>query len=127
MKKILFIVLILFGVVAMLSCENNVSYKSVSMKEGLALMEKSSDYVLLDVRRPDEFAAGHIPGAIMLTNEEITKEKAEKLLSDKNQTVFVYCRSGRRSNEAAQKLADYGYTNVIEIGGILDYTGTLEF
>ena len=111
----------------MLSCENNVSYKSVSMKEGLALMEKSSDYVLLDVRRPDEFAAGHIPGAIMLTNEEITKEKAEKLLSDKNQTVFVYCRSGRRSKEAAQKLADYGYTNVIEIGGILDYTGTLEF
>ena len=111
----------------MLSCENKLTYKSVSMEDGLKMMDNSDGYILLDVRRPDEFAAGHIPGAVLFTNEEITKEKAEKLLPDKNQTVFVYCRSGRRSKEAAQKLADYGYTNVIEIGGILDYTGTLEF
>ena len=111
----------------MLSCETKNTYTSVSMDEGLKMMADSRDFILLDVRRPDEFAAGHIPGAVLFTNEEITKEKAEKLLPNKNQRIYVYCRSGRRSKEAAQKLADYGYTNVIEIGGILDYTGTLEF
>ena len=102
------------------------SYKSVSMDEGLALMEKTSDYVLLDVRRPDEFASGHIPGAVLFTNELMTLEDAEKLLPNKNQRIFVYCRSGRRSKEASQKLVDYGYSNVIEIGGILDYSGVIE-
>ena len=102
------------------------SYKSVSMDEGLALMEKTSDYVLLDVRRPDEFASGHIPGAVLFTNELMTKADAEKLLQNKEQRIFVYCRSGRRSKEASQKLVDYGYSNVIEIGGILDYSGVIE-
>ena len=61
------------------------SYKSVSMDEGLALMEKTSDFILLDVRRPDEFAAGHIPGAVLFTNELMTKDDAEKLLQNKEQ------------------------------------------
>ena len=102
------------------------TYKSVSMDEGLKMMAESSDFVLLDVRRPDEFASGHIPGAVLFTNELMTKEDAEKLLPNKNQRIFVYCRSGRRSKEASQKLVDYGYTNVIEIGGILDYKGDIE-
>ena len=102
------------------------SYKSVSMDEGLALMEKTSDYVLLDVRRPDEFAVGHIPNAVLFTNELMTKADAEKLLPNKEQRIYVYCRSGRRSKEASQKLVDYGYSNVIEIGGILDYSGVIE-
>ena len=102
------------------------TYKSVSMDEGLKMMADSSDYILLDVRRPDEFAAGHIPGAVLFTNEFMTKADAEKLLPNKNQRIYVYCRSGRRSKEASQKLVDYGYSNVIEIGGILDYKGDIE-
>ena len=102
------------------------TYKSVSMAEGLKTMAESRDYILLDVRRPDEFAAGHIPGAVLFTNEFMTKADAEKLLPNKNQRIYVYCRSGRRSKEASQKLVDYGYSNVIEIGGILDYSGVIE-
>ena len=102
------------------------SYKSVSMDEGLKMMADSSDFILLDVRRPDEFASGHIPGAVLFTNEFMTKADAEKLLPNKEQQFFVYCRSGRRSKEARQKLVNYGYSNVIEIGGILDYSGVIE-
>ena len=102
------------------------TYKSVSMDEGLKMMAESCDYILLDVRRPDEFASGHIPGAVLFTNELMTLEDAEKLLPNKKQRIYVYCRSGRRSKEASQKLFDYGYTNVIEIGGILDYEGEIE-
>ena len=102
------------------------TYKSVSMDEGLKMMAESSDYILLDVRRPDEFASGHIPGAVLFTNELMTKADAENLLPNKNQRIYVYCRSGRRSKEASQKLVDYGYSNVIEIGGILDYKGDIE-
>ena len=102
------------------------TYKSVSMAEGLKMMADSSDFILLDVRRADEFAAGHIPGAVLFTNELMTKADAEKLLPNKNQRIYVYCRSGRRSKEASQKLVDYGYSNVIEIGGILDYSGVIE-
>ena len=102
------------------------TYKSVSMDEGLKMMADSSDYILLDVRRPDEFAAGHIPGAVLFTNELMTKADAEKLLPNKSQRIYVYCRSGRRSKEASQKLVEYGYSNVIEIGGILDYSGVIE-
>ena len=102
------------------------TYKSVSMDEGLKMMAESSNFTLLDVRRPDEFASGHIPGAVLFTNELMTKADAENLLPNKNQRIFVYCRSGRRSKEASQKLVDYGYSNVIEIGGILDYKGDIE-
>lgn len=102
------------------------TYKSVSMTEGIKIMAESSDFILLDVRRPDEFASGHIPGAVLFTNELMTKADAEKLLPNKNQRIYVYCRSGRRSKEASQKLVDYGYSNVIEIGGILDYEGEFE-
>lgn len=106
--------------------KNTNNYISVSMTEGLKMMETEKDFILLDVRRYDEYSSGHIPNAILLTNETITKEKTSALLKDKNQKIFVYCRSGRRSKEASQKLADYGYTKVIEIGGILDYKGNLE-
>lgn len=115
------------GKITMSENENvKLSYKSVSMAEGLKMMADSSDFILLDVRRPDEFAAGHIPGAVLFTNELMTKADAENLLQNKNQRIFVYCRSGRRSKEASQKLVDYGYSNVIEIGGILDYSGVIE-
>ena len=100
-------------------------FQQVSMQEGLELMESDSGYILLDVRRIDEFEEGHIPGAINIPNESIgTEEIAE--LPDKNQTIYVYCRSGNRSKQAAQKLVELGYTNVIEFGGIIDYFGEVE-
>ena len=102
------------------------TYKSISMDEGLKMMAESCEYILLDVRRSDEFASGHIPGAVLFTNELMTKEDAEILLPNKEELIFLYCRSGRRSKEASQKLVDYGYSNVIEIGGILDYKGDIE-
>ena len=102
------------------------TFKSVSMEEGLKLMADDKDFILLDVRTLEEFAGGHIPGALQLTNETFTKQDAENLLKDKTQTIYVYCRSGRRSKQSSQKLVDFGYTNVIEIGGILDYSGVVE-
>ena len=89
------------------------------------MMENESGYVILDVRRPDEYAAGHIPGAINVANETIgTAEIPE--LPDKDQLILVYCRSGRRSKEAAEKLVKLGYTNIVEFGGILDWKGEIE-
>ena len=105
--------------------EQKSGYKQVSMEEGLELMEADSDYILLDVRRDDEFEEGHIPGAINIPNESIGKEEIAEL-PDKDQTIYVYCRSGNRSKQASQKLVDLGYTNVIEFGGIIDYSGEIE-
>ena len=95
------------------------------MEEGLELMKEDSGYILLDVRRTDEFEEGHIPGAINIPNESIGTEEIAQL-PYKNQTIYVYCRSGNRSKQASQKLVDLGYTNVIEFGGIIDYSGEIE-
>ncbi len=89
-------------------------------------MAGDKDFVLLDVRTPEEFAAGHIPGSVQLTNETFTEQDAEKLIKNKSQTIYVYCRSGRRSKQSSQKLVDFGYSNVIEIGGIIAYDGPIE-
>ena len=106
--------------------EQKSGYKQVSMEEGLELMEADSDYILLDVRRDDEFEEGHIPGAINIPNESIgTEEIAE--LPDKNQTIYVYCRSGNRSKQAANKLTALGYKSIVEFGGFMDYTGEIEY
>lgn len=109
----------------MKDAEEQLDFKQISMKEGLELMEADSDYILLDVRRIDEFEAGHIPGAVNIPNELIGAEEIAEL-PDKNQTIYVYCRSGNRSKQAAQKLAGLGYTNIVEFGGIIDYSGELE-
>lgn len=104
--------------------QNN-TYKQVSMDRAMEIMKSESDYIILDVRRPDEYSAGHIPGAINVPNESIgTAEIPE--LPNKDQLILVYCRSGRRSKEAAEKLVKLGYTNVVEFGGILDWPGEIE-
>ena len=86
------------------------------------MMELDDDHVVVDVRRQDEFDEGHIPGAICIPNESII-DTQPKELPDLDQIILVYCRSGRRSKEASQKLFDMGYTNVFEFGGIIDWTG----
>ena len=101
------------------------SYRQISMDEAVKMMKDDKNYIILDVRRPDEYAEGHIPGAINVPNEEIgTAEIAE--LPNKSQLILVYCRSGRRSKEASKKLVKLGYTNIVEFGGILDFKGEIE-
>ncbi|MBQ3256681.1 MAG: rhodanese-like domain-containing protein [Oscillospiraceae bacterium] len=104
--------------------EQTNTYRQISVDEAVVMMAQESGYIILDVRRPDEFAAGHIPNAINVANEDIgTAEIPE--LPDKEQLILVYCRSGRRSKEAAEKLVKLGYTNIVEFGGILDWTGEI--
>ena len=98
------------------------SYTQISQDEAKKMMEQDNEYVIVDVRRPDEFAAGHIPEAICIPNENIGSERPEEL-PDLNRIILVYCRSGNRSKLAAQKLSDMGYGNVYEFGGIIDWTG----
>lgn len=100
------------------------TYRQITMDEAVTMMAQETGYIILDVRRPDEFAAGHIPNAINVPNETIgTDEIAE--LPDKDQLIMVYCRSGRRSKEASEKLVKLGYTNIVECGGILDWKGEI--
>ena len=101
-------------------------YTSITMEEAKKVFAATGDYIILDVRRADEFAEGHIPGAINIANEDIIDTEPEEL-PDKNQTIYVYCRSGNRSKQAAAKLVAMGYTNIIECGGIIDWTGEIEF
>lgn len=102
------------------------TYKHISMDDAKQIFEADDDssYIILDVRRADEFADGHIPGAINVANESIGAAAPEGL-PDKNQLIYVYCRSGNRSKQAAEKLVALGYTNIVEFGGIIDWTGEI--
>ncbi len=100
-------------------------YKQISQAQAKEIMDTSSDFILLDVRTEKEFAAGHIKGAILIPDYEI-RLRAEKELPDKAKTILVYCRSGRRSKLAARDLAELGYTDVLEFGGIIDWKYGIE-
>ena len=124
MRKVLPILLsaLMFTGCAGASNSQTNTYRRITMDEAVTMMAQETGYIILDVRRPDEFAAGHIPGAINIPNESIgTAEIPE--LPDKDQLIMVYCRSGRRSKEASEKLVKLGYTNIVEFGGILDWKG----
>lgn len=98
----------------------NNTYVQISAEEAKALMDSETDYVIIDARTQEEYDAGHIPGAVLMPEYEVA-QRAEKELTDKNQLILVYCRSGRRSKIAAKALTDLGYTNVREFGGIIDW------
>lgn len=101
------------------------SFTRISQETAKQMMAADDGHVIVDVRRKDEYESGHIPGAILIPNESIGA-KMPKELPDLDQVILVYCRSGRRSAEAAQKLYNMGYTNVYEFGGIIDWTGDIE-
>lgn len=101
---------------------SSATYTQISQEEAKEMMGKDDDHIVVDVRRADEYAAGHIPGAILIPNEKIGTEQAAEL-PDLDQIILIYCRSGNRSKQASQKLADMGYNNVYEFGGIIDWTG----
>ncbi|MDO4788258.1 MAG: rhodanese-like domain-containing protein [Johnsonella sp.] len=101
-----------------------VEFKSISQDEAKKIMEGEDSYLIVDVRTKEEYATGHIPGAILIPNESI-KESEPKELPDKDEIILVYCRSGNRSKQASKKLADMGYTKVYEFGGIINWTGDI--
>lgn len=100
------------------------SYMQVTAEDAIEMMQSEQNYVVLDVRTPEEFSEGHIPGAINVANETIGKGEIAEL-PDKNQVIFVYCRSGNRSKQASEKLVELGYANVVEFGGINSWPGEI--
>ncbi len=102
--------------------EGRAAYRQISQDEAREMMAKDDGHIVLDVRRQNEYDAGHIPGAVLLPNESIGTERPQEL-PDLDQVILIYCRSGNRSKQAAQKLADLGYTNIYEFGGIQTWTG----
>ena len=129
MKKLL--ILFLLPVMLLTACgqanenDREASYMNITAEEAKEIMDTEEDYIILDVRTQEEYDQGHIPGAIVIPHEEIA-EKAGEVLTDKDQLILVYCRSGRRSKIAAEALAELGYTNIKEFGGIIDWPYQVE-
>ena len=98
------------------------TYRQINAEEAATMMEEESSYIILDVRTAEEYSEKHIPGAINIPNETIGTEDIPEL-PDKEQLILVYYRSGNRSKQAAEKLVKLGYTNIVEFGGINDWTG----
>lgn len=93
------------------------AYRKITAEDGKALMDSEADFVLVDVRRTDEYEEAHIPGAINIPNESI-EETQPDALSDLDAAIVVYCRSGVRSKQAAEKLVAMGFNDVRDMGGI---------
>ena len=129
MKKLKRLLPFIISLMLLSSCtahgNSSPSYRQISMDEAVKMMKEEKNYIILDVRRADEYAGGHIPGAINIANEVIGTEEIPEL-PDKSQLILVYCRSGNRSKQASEKLAKLGYTNIVEFGGILEWTGEIE-
>lgn len=147
MKKNIIIVIILIAVLICIGCfiykssktnktttSNNSTTTSaaktneirhVSMDDIVKIMNENKDYVIVDVRTPDEYKEGHIPNAINIPNETINETVYNKL-KDKNQLILIYCRSGSRSRQAAYKMQKLGYTNLVDFGGIINWKGKIE-
>lgn len=101
--------------------KNANAYRQISQEKAREMMAQNDGHVVIDVRRADEYESGHIPGAVCIPNESIGTDVVDGL-DDPAQIILVYCRSGRRSKEAASKLAALGYENVYEFGGIIEWT-----
>ena len=128
MKKLFFLLL---AVMMFTACGQNKEndqvavYVNITAEEAKQIMDTEEGYIILDVRTQEEYDLGHIPGAIVISHEEIA-EKADEVLTDKDQLILVYCRSGRRSKIAAEALVELGYTNIKEFGGIIDWPYEVE-
>lgn len=124
MKKAILCLLLAALLLPAACAEPALGYRQITQEEAAELMAGEEAYILLDVRTQEEYDEGHIPGAINIPNEEIGTAEPEEL-PDREQMILVYCRSGRRSKEAAGKLAALGYTQVLEFGGIITWEGEI--
>jgi len=125
MKRPLFLLtalLLLFSVGC--SAKTEPSFQTITAGEAAEMMEKEEDYIIVDVRTYEEYSEGHIPGAVCIPNETIGQELPEEL-PDREQVILVYCRSGRRSRQAAEKLTALGYTRIYDFGGIQNWEGEI--
>ena len=128
MKKLFFLLL---AVMLLTACgqdkenDQGAVYVNITVEKAKQIMDSEEGYIILDVRTQEEYDEGHIPGATQISHEEIA-EKAEDVLTDKDQLILVYCRSGRRSKIAAEALVELGYTNIKEFGGIIDWPYEVE-
>lgn len=100
--------------------ENKSDHKKISAQEAKSMMESNEDMVIIDVREESEYNEGHIKNSLLLPLGKIEKD-IEKVSEDKDKTILLYCRSGRRSSEAATILTSLGYRNVYDFGGIIDW------
>ena len=128
MKKLIFFLL---AVMLLTACGQDIEndqgavYVNITAEEAKQIMDSEEGYIILDVRTQEEYDQGHVPGAILIPDTEI-KDKAEEVLTDKDQRILVYCRSGRRSKIAVEALVELGYTNIKEFGGIIDWPYEVE-
>ena len=114
-------ILIIWAILLVLSgcggTEMESTYQTISQEEAKSMMD-TQDVIILDVREQNEFDAGHIPGALLLPVGVISVETAAAVIPELDSVVLVYCRSGNRSKTASSALAELGYTNIYEFGGI---------
>ena len=122
MKRIIPILMVLLLLSGCATQSTEKTYRQITMKEAVTMMEEETGYTILDVRTAQEYSEKHIPGAINIANESIGTEDIPEL-PDKDQLILVYCRSGNRSKQASEKLVKLGYTNIVEIGGINSWPG----
>lgn len=128
MKKLISVLLAMMLLTACGQTTENTQeavYLNITAQQAKEIMDTQTGYIILDTRTQEEYDTGHIPGAIVLPYDEVP-EKAEGILTDKNQLILVYCRSGRRSKLAADDLVKLGYTNIMEFGGIIDWPYEVE-
>ena len=128
MKKLVFLFL---AVMMLTACGQDIEndqgavYVNITAEKAKEIMDSEEGYIILDVWTQEEYDEGHIPGAILIPHTEI-EARAEEVLTDKDQLILVYCRSGRRSKIAAEALVELGYTNIKEFGGIIDWPYEVE-
>ncbi len=100
------------------------TFQTLTMDEAKIEIEDNPNIIIVDVRTPEEYKKGHIPGAMNIPVE--TPQLITEKIPDKNETIFVYCLSGGRSQRASELFADMGYGHITDIGGILFWPGNLE-
>lgn len=129
MKRISILCFILVMLLGITGCGgtdmNENTYRQITQREAKEMMD-AGNVVVLDVREKSEYDSGHIPGAVLLPLGTIDKESAANVIPDMKSVVLVYCRSGNRSKQAAQKLAELGYTQIYEFGGIMTWPYEIE-
>ena len=131
LKTLIYFVLLIVAILSLCACGAKppltpdevftAEYRRISAEKAHEMMSNTVDYILIDVRAREEFAEGHIENAILIPYDEIA-QRAEAELKDKNAVILIYCRSGRRSEIAANALVELGYTQVYDFGGINDWT-----
>ena len=128
MKARIVLIFLIVMMIALTGCagssDTDSGYTQITQEEAQEMMQLEDMHKIIDVRTQEEFNSGHIPGAICIPNETIGTNPPSEL-PDKDQVLLIYCRSGNRSKDASQKLADMGYTSVYEFGGINTWTGEI--